>query len=57
MKLIKDKTRFESRTAAPAHFNRWEAEHPIEMRPEEALSGPGAIYELIADESRQRVLT
>ena len=54
MKLIKDKAQFEARAAALNRFNTWEAQHPIEMRPQEALSVVGVLYKLIPSESRQR---
>jgi hypothetical protein len=54
MKLIKDKAQFEARAAALEKFNAWEAQHPIEMRAQEALSLVGALYELIPSECRQR---
>ena len=54
MKAIKDKAKFEARANARERFNAWEAQHPIEMRAEEALSGVGTLYELVPEQCRQR---
>jgi hypothetical protein len=52
MSPSKDKAQVEARAAALARFNRWEAEHPIEMPILQAISGVGTLYELIPLESR-----
>jgi hypothetical protein len=54
MKYVDDKAIFAARAAALRRFNDWEAKHPIHMKGEEALSGVGALYELMPPEARQR---
>jgi hypothetical protein len=48
------KSRLEAHLTALGRYNAWEALHPMEMGPAEAISGVGALYELIPRESRSR---
>ena len=54
MKRIGGKEELERRAIALRRFNDWEARHPIEMAPTEALAAIGTLYELLPPESRLR---